>query len=179
MELADAGSYFYGNFRREKQMDLSTIGVKFGWAVEKTAGEKPTAFKWIKRCNKIAGLNITKDKLDTTCFEDKIKTYIAGVGDTGGDWNINFNGTKKGSAIDTVKAWNELLEKSEAGAEEGKATWADIFIPGFGSYFVKFEPGEIPLPDLEPNSKLDIQIANVVNEYIGLNEAIEPTETVS
>ena len=141
-------------------MDLSTIGVKFGWAVEKTAGEKPTAFKWIKRCNKIAGLNITKDKLDTTCFEDKIKTYIAGVGDTGG-------------------AWNELLEKSEAGAEEGKATWADIFIPGFGSYFVKFEPGEIPLPDLEPNSKLDIQIANVVNEYIGLNEAIEPTETVA
>ena len=101
------------------------------------------------------------------------------MGDTGGDWNINFNGTKKGSAIDTVKAWNELLEKSEAGAEEGKATWADIFIPGFGSYFVKFEPGEIPMPDLEPNSKLDIQIANVVNEYIGLNEAIEPTETVA
>ena len=149
-------------------MDLSTLGVKFGWAVEKTAGEKPTAFKWIKRCNKIAGLNITKDKLDTTCFEDKIKTYIAGVGDTGGDWNINFNGTKKGSAIDTVKAWNELLEKSEAGAEEGKATWADIFMPG-----------EIPMPDLETNSKLDIQIANVVNEYIGLNEAIEPTETVA
>ncbi len=53
MELADAGSYFYENFRREKQMDLSTIGVKFGWAVEKTAGTKPSAFKWIKRCSKI------------------------------------------------------------------------------------------------------------------------------
>lgn len=157
-------------------MDLSTIGVKFGWAVEETAGTKPTAFKWIKRCSKIGGLNISKEKIETTCFEDKIKTYIAGVSDTGGDWNINFNGTKKGSATDVVKAWNELLEKSEEGAESGKATWADIFIPGFGSYFVKFQPGEIPMPDLEPNSKLDIQISNVVNEYMGLGEAIEPTE---
>ena len=111
-------------------MDLSTIGVKFGWAVEETAGTKPTAFKWIKRCSKIGGLNISKEKIETTCFEDKIKTYIAGVSDTGGDWNINFNGTKKGSATDVAKAGNELLEKSEAGADEGKATWADIFIPG-------------------------------------------------
>ena len=72
-----------------------------------------------------------------------------------------------------------MLEASEAGAEDGKATWADIFIPGFGSYFVKFEPGEIPMPDLEPGSKLDIQISNVVNEYMGLGEAIEPAESVA
>ena len=75
-------------------MDLSTIGVKFGWAVEETAGTKPKAFTWIKRCSKIAGINVTKDKIDVSCFEDKIKQYIAGVGDTGGDWNLNFNGSK-------------------------------------------------------------------------------------
>ena len=58
-------------------MDLSTIGVKFGWAVEETAGTKPKAFTWIKRCSKIAGINVTKDKIDVSCFEDKIKQYIA------------------------------------------------------------------------------------------------------
>lgn len=157
-------------------MDLSTIGVKFGWAVETTAGTKPTTFKWIKRCSKIAGLSVTKEKIDTTCFEDKIKTYIAGVADTGGDWNLNFNGTKKGSATDFVAAWNELLDASEAAADDGLATWADIYIPGFGSYFVIFEPGEIPMPDLEVNSKLDIQISNVVNEYKGLDGELEPME---
>ena len=156
-------------------MDLSTLGIKFGWAVETTAGEKPTAFKWIQRCSKIGGLNVTREKIDTTCFEDKIKQYIAGVSDTGGDWNVNFNGTKKGSAIDTVKSWNDLLSASGEAAEKGLATWADIYIPGFGSYFVIFEPGEIPMPDLEVNNKLDIQISNVVNEYKGLGEAIEPT----
>lgn len=58
-------------------MDLSTIDVKFGWAVEETAGTKPKAFTWIKRCSKIAGINVTKDKIDVSCFEDKIKQYIA------------------------------------------------------------------------------------------------------
>lgn len=156
-------------------MDLSTIGVKFGWAVETTAGQKPTAFTWIKRCSKIAGINITKEKIDVTCFEDEIKRYIAGVGDTGGDWNLNFNGTKKGSTVDTVNAWNDLLKASQNAADDGLATWGDIYIPGFGSYFVKFEPGEIPMPDLEVNSKLDLQISNVVNEYMGLDSEIEPT----
>ena len=151
-------------------MDLSTIGVKFGWAVEATAGTKPTAFNWIKRCSKIAGINITKDKIDVTCFEDAIKQYIGGVSDTGGDWNLNFNGSK-----DFITAWNARLDASEAAREDGKATWGTIFIPNFGSYFVKFEPGEIPMPDLEPGSKLDMQISNVVNSYEGLGEAIEPT----
>lgn len=157
-------------------MDLSTIGVKFGWAVESTAGKKPTDFTWIERCSKIAGLNITKEKIDTTCFEDTIKRYIAGVGDTGGDWNLNFNGTKRGSTVDTVKSWNELLKTSQEAAENGLATWGDIYIPGFGSYFVKFEPGEIPMPDLEVNNKLDLEISNVVNEYMGLADPIEPVK---
>ena len=68
-----------------------------------------------------------------------------------------------------------MLSASGEAAEKGLATWADIYIPGFGSYFVIFEPGEIPMPDLEVNNKLDIQISNVVNEYKGLGEAIEPT----
>ena len=43
-------------------MDLSTIGIKLGWAVETTAGTKPTAYKWLQRCSKIGGLNITREK---------------------------------------------------------------------------------------------------------------------
>lgn len=150
-------------------MDLSTIGVKFGWAVETTAGEKPTAFTWIQRCNKIAGISVTKEKIDVSCFEDAIKRYIAGVSDTGGDWNVNFNGSKK-----LVDRWNAFLEAYEEAKEAGLATWVDIFIPGFGSYFIKMEPGEIPMPELDVNSKLDIQISCTVNEYLGLDEEIEP-----
>lgn len=33
-------------------MDLSTIGVKFGWAVEETAGTKPKSFtcRQLRKC---------------------------------------------------------------------------------------------------------------------------------
>lgn len=91
-------------------MDLSTIGVKFGWAVETTAGTKPTAFEWVERCSKIAGITLTKDKIDVTCFEDTIKQYIGGVSDTGGDWNLNFNGSAT-----FVTAWNALITAYETG----------------------------------------------------------------
>lgn len=150
-------------------MDLSTIGIKFGWAVETTAGTKPTSFTWIPRCNKIAGITVTRDKIDVTCFEDTIKKYIAGVGDTGGDWTVNFNGSMK-----FVDRWNSLLAAYEEAAEKGLATWANVFIPGFGSYFIKIEPGEIPMSDLESNNKLDMQMSCVINEYAGLGAAIEP-----
>lgn len=150
-------------------MDLTTIGIKFGWAVEETAGTKPTAFTWIPRCSKIAGITVTREKIDVTCFEDTVKKYLAGVGDTGGEWPINFNGSAK-----FVERWNALLGAYEKAAEEGKATWANVFIPGFGSYFVKMEPCEIPMSDLEVNNKLDMQMGCTINEYVGLGESIEP-----
>lgn len=150
-------------------MDLSTIGIKFGWAVEATAGTKPTSFTWIPRCNKIAGITVTREKIDVSCFEDTIKKYIAGVGDTGGDWTVNFNGSKK-----FIDRWNSFLAAYEEAAENGLAAWANVFIPGFGSYFIKMEPCEIPMSDLEVNNKLDMQMGCVINEYMGLGEAIEP-----
>ena len=55
--LRDFEVLFVFQKKEEKKMDLSTIGVKFGWAVEETAGTKPKAFTWIKRCSKIAGIN--------------------------------------------------------------------------------------------------------------------------
>lgn len=151
-------------------MDLSTIGVKFGWAVETTTGTKPTAFEWVERCSKIAGITLTKDKIDVTCFEDTIKQYIGGVSDTGGDWNLNFNGSAT-----FVTAWNALITAYETGKAANKATWANIYIPSFGSYYVKFEPGELPMPDLEVAGKLDIQINCIINEYEGLTTpGVEP-----
>lgn len=150
-------------------MDLTTLGIKVGWGVETTAGTKPTAFTWIQRCNKIAGISVTKEKIDLTCFEDTIKKYAAGVGDTGGDWNLNFNGSKK-----FVDRWNKLLDAYEEAKEAGLSIWLNVFIPGFGSYFVKAEPGELPMPELDVNNKLDMQVACTINEYVGLGEAIEP-----
>ena len=143
--------------------DLSTIGILFGWAVETTAGTQPTTFTQIPRCNKIAGISLTKEKIDVTCLEDTIKKYIGGVSDTGGDWNINFNGSST-----FVTKWRALMTASATAKAAGKSTWANVYIPGFGSYMVEFEPGELPMSDIDVSGKLDIQISNTINEYHGL-----------
>lgn len=43
---------------------LSTLGVKFGYAVETTAGTKPTAFTWLERCNTISGIELSTEQID-------------------------------------------------------------------------------------------------------------------
>ena len=60
-------------------IDLSTIGVKFGWAVETVASKKPESFKQIPRCKNIGGISLEADNIDTTALEDSIRTYVAGL----------------------------------------------------------------------------------------------------
>lgn len=43
---------------------LSTLGVKFGYAVESTPGVKPAAFTWLERCNNISGIELTTEQID-------------------------------------------------------------------------------------------------------------------
>lgn len=43
---------------------FSTLGIKFGFGVESTAGEKPDAFTWLERCNNINGINLSTEIID-------------------------------------------------------------------------------------------------------------------
>ena len=49
---------------------LATLGVKFGYAVETIAGEKPAAFTWLERCNSISGLELSTEQIDASALED-------------------------------------------------------------------------------------------------------------
>lgn len=153
-------------------MDLTTIGVKVGYAVEETAGQKPTTFKWLKRCKNIPGIDLSQEKIDVTALEDKIKQYAAGVADTGGDWNLTF-----GVNDDVVADLTSMREASIAGKNANKATWFDVWLPGLSkSFYVIAEPGMIPMPDFSQGNAAEIQINCTVNEYKGLDDAVEPVE---
>lgn len=153
-------------------MDLTTIGVKVGYAVETTAGTKPTAFTWLKRCKAISGIELTTDKIDLTALEDKIKQYAQGAADTGGDWALTF-----GMNDDVITALTAMRSAYETGKTAGKATWFDVWFPGLEkSFFIIAEPGMIPMPDVSVGSAAEIKINNTINEYKGLDAAVEPTE---
>lgn len=153
-------------------MDLTTVGVKLGYAVETEKGKKPTAFKWLERCKNIAGIELTTDKIDVTALEDKIKQYAEGVADTGGDWALTF-----GLNDDVVTALTTLRSESVTGKAAGKATWFDVWLPGLEkSFYIKAEPGMIPMPEFGQGSAAEININCTINEYVGLDTAIEPGE---
>ena len=156
-------------------MDLTTIGVKLGYAIETTKGQKPTEFTWLKRCKSIAGIELTTDKIDLTALEDKIKQYAEGVADTGGDWALTF-----GLNDDVVEVLTKLRGDSVTAKESGKSTWFNVWFPGLAkSFFIIAEPGMIPLPEISVASATETKINCTINEYKGLDTAIEPTEAAA
>lgn len=151
-------------------MDLTTIGVKLGYAVETEKGKKPTAFKWLKRCRNIGGIELSTEKIDVSALEDAIKQYAQGVADTGGDWALTF-----GLNDDVVAALTSLREESVTAKEAGKATWFDVWFPGLSkSFYIIAEPGMIPMPEVGQNSAAEIAINCTINEYKGIDTAVEP-----
>lgn len=152
--------------------DLTTLGVKYGYAVETEAGKKPAAFKQLERCREISGISLSQEKIDLSCLEDSVKRYGKGQQDTGGDWSAKF----LTGAITEVKA---MMAAAATGAKAGLNTWFEVYVPNMtDAWFIVAQPGDVlPLPDIGTNSALEMQVALTIQEYKGLDVAIEPTKT--
>ena len=148
---------------------ISTLGVQFGYAVETTAGTKPTTFTQLQRCRSVGGINLSQEKIDLSCLEDDTKKYGKGQQDTGGDWTVKF----LTGAVPQVKA----MMTASNGAASGLRTWFEVWVPGLSdAFFVVAQPGsKLPLPDVGSNAALEFDISLTIQEYIGLGTAVEPT----
>lgn len=152
---------------------LSTLGIKFAYAVETTAGEKPSTFKWLERCNSIGGIELSTEKIDSSALEDYVTRYIAGRSDTGGDWAVTFNYTSEVSA-----QLQQMISDYNTAKASGLKTWFEVWIPDqTNGFFVVAQPPQvIPMPELAQNELLTVEISFAIEEYKGESEAIEPEE---
>lgn len=151
-------------------MDVSTLGVKFGYAVEATAGTRPTAsYIEIPRCKSIGGISLTPEQIDVSTLEDLVSQYVDGRQDTGGSWETTFHS----GAITALKT---LLTAAATAKAEGKGVWFVVWIPGLAdSFFVKAQPGaKLPMGDISDNTALEIPLTLTIGEYEGLATAVEP-----
>ena len=74
-----------------KAVDLSTAGIKVGYAIEETAGQKPTKFTNIPNPKSIPDTNPEPSTYDVTSLNDTTwKRYIQGLKDIGGALAITF-----------------------------------------------------------------------------------------
>lgn len=135
-------------------INLSTAGIHLKYAVEETAGTRPTTgYVDLVGVKSTPSMNPSPDTLETTTLnETEYKTYIDGLKDLGGALEFTFNLTEE-----LVGLWDTLMEAYEAGKAANKATWFLIDIPGLtnGMYFPG-NPSSMGVPETAVNSVLEI-----------------------
>ena len=152
---------------------LSTLGVKFGYAVETVAGQKPAAFTQLERCNSISGISLSAEQIDASALEDYVSRYVAGRQDTGGTWSVTFNTTSE-----VVTQLETMIQAYNTGKSQSTPlrTWFEVWIPNSNKAFfvVAQAPQKLPMPELGQNALLTIDVEFIIEEYIGTDTAIEP-----
>jgi len=153
---------------------LSTLGVKFGYAVESTAGTKPAAFTWLERCNNISGIELSTEQIDASALEDLVTKYVAGRQDSGGQWTVTFNLTSE-----VVTQLETMISAYNSGQAETTPlnTWFTVWSPNqTKAFFVVAQPPQkLAMPEFGQNELQTIDLTFTIQEYKGMDTAIEPT----
>lgn len=152
---------------------LSTLGITLSFGVETVSGTKPTTFTILHRCNDIPEITLETETIDASALEDMQSRYIAGRQDTGGEWAPVFNLTE-----DVITELKDMMEAAATGLESGLRTWFQVTVPNLTkAFFVVGQPGtKIPLPAMAQNELLTGSISIAIDEYVGLDTKVEPTE---
>lgn len=152
-------------------INLSTLGIHLKYAVETTAGTRPTTgYVDLVGVKSTPSLNPSPETLETTTLnETQYKTYVDGLKDLGGALEFTFNLTEA-----LVELWDTLMEEYTAGKAAGKSTWFLIDIPKLteGFYF-KGNPSEMGLPETTVNSVLEV--TNYITPTGAPERAAKPT----
>ena len=155
--------------------DITTLGVKLGYAVETKAGSKPTSFTWLERCKSIGGVSLDTEQIDVSALEDLISKYRSGRQDTGGTWEITF-----GLGDKVITQLKKAMGAAATGKKSGLSTWFEVWFPDLSSansgfYIIAELGGTIPLTEVSQNSAAEITMSLTLNDYKGVDAGIEPT----
>jgi len=123
---------------------MSTAGITLGYAVEATAGTRPTTgYTVIPDLKEIPEMNPEPETLETTTLsETEYKTYIEGLKDLGGALSFLANFT-----TELEETWGELVEAYNTAAAAKKAVWFEVKHPKLEkSVFFTGQPAKLGMP---------------------------------
>ncbi|MBO5969034.1 MAG: hypothetical protein J6S14_11120 [Clostridia bacterium] len=135
---------------------LSTAGVTIGYAVEATAGERPSSgYALIPDIKEIPDFNPEPETHEATDLEEtEYKFYVQGLKDIGGALGFKANFTEKLQGI-----WEEVVEAHKTNIESGKRVWFEIKHPKLAkSVFFPGEPAAMGLPGMSVNGVLETTV---------------------
>ena len=156
-------------------INLSTAGVQLWYAVETTAGTRPTSgYTRIKGIKSTPSLNPSPETLETTTLDEtEYKTYIDGLKDIGGALEFTFNLTEE-----LIEKWDDLMEAYETGKAAGKNVWFTIVVPGLSkSFYFTGNPSAMGLPETSVSAVLEI--TNYITPTNAPEKYAKPSESLS
>lgn len=156
-------------------IDLSTAGIRFGYATETTAGTKPSTFTNVPHPKEIPDMNNEPNALDTSHLNipaGGFKTYTEGLKDTGGSIAITI-----GMSASLLSAWNTMVAAAKTALESNKETWFVLYHPGLtDSFFFTGIPSELNFPSASVDEVWDATVYIVPTDIKGWDTAINPTD---
>lgn len=143
--------------------EISTAGISIGYAVETTAGTKPSVFTAIPNVKTIGEFNPEPSTLEVTDLSDtEWKRYIPGLKDPGGAIALTVNMTKA-----FLTAWAALVSAAETGLASDKATWFQVEVDNVGVFEFAGMPSDAGLPGIETDSVFEGDVYIVPNQIDG------------
>lgn len=144
--------------------ELSTAGVLLKYAVEATAGTRPTTgFTQIPCIKAIPDFNPEPESLEVTDLSDtEWRRYIPGLKDPGGALAFTANLTTQFKT-----AWETLVTAFETAKAADKATWFEIMVPNFGSFYFAGYPSTLGMTAMDVNAVLEIEAYVTPNQIEG------------
>ena len=107
-------------------LEYSTIGTRLKYAIETTAGTKPTSgFTEIENIVSLAEDNGEPETIEVTNLVDTRHRVIPGLQGEADNYQVTANFTQ---AFQT--AWETLVTAAETAKASGKATWFEAILPG-------------------------------------------------
>lgn len=135
---------------------LSTAGVTVGYAVEVTAGTRPTTgYTTIPDIKSVPEMNPEPSTLESTDLsQTEYKTYIEGLKDLGGALSFTANFTTELEGV-----WAELVEEYQTAKTSSKAIWFEVKHPGLTkSVFFTGQPSAMGLPEMSVDAILETNL---------------------
>jgi hypothetical protein len=144
-------------------LEFNTIGVKLLYAVEASAGTRPTSgYTQIPDIKNTPAIDITPNKIQVTNLEDEYHRFVDGVKSVGESFDFTANTTN-----DLKSKWEALCSAAGTAWESGKATWFEIQIPNFSSFYFAGKPVELGVNEMGVDAVIESTLHVIPNEIAG------------
>lgn len=158
-------------------IDLSTAGIRVGYAFEETSGVRPeSGFVNLPNPKSIPDMNPQPNALDITSLNDtEWKRYMEGLKDMGGALGLTF-----GMSEQFFELWEDICDTDDANKASALRTWLVFYVPGLeNSFFMPVDPARIGMPAAEVDAVLDVTVNVLPIGAPVWDDAVNPTDAVS